>query len=261
MPIKSGTLEHLQFANQEILSAICQSMIGSDGYDSSKVYVLYGCVNTGSGSNYIISSGALFFNGEVYLTDGGTFTISGANVAEASISTTYFSAGNADPVSFNDGINRNVHEIRKATFAPGLSGSGMGDYVDFIFLSIVQSSQVLKKGNTTSFTPTLDYEPATKAYVDASALLKIKAHGTAIVGDIAAYSAHGTMITVPIGSTLANTNYKVQGTIVSLSTHGYDDATVVFAIKNKTTTSFDIYFQETAAITQNVNFDWILFQA
>jgi len=131
MPIKSGTVEHLQAAYQEALTALARTNILS--YDASKIYVLYGCVNSGSGSNFVISAGAVFFNGEIYLVPAATFTTSGGNVAIGTITTTYFTATNADPVEFTDAILRSVHEIRQIVISSGTSGSGTANYSDFVF--------------------------------------------------------------------------------------------------------------------------------
>jgi hypothetical protein len=124
MPIKSGTIDHLQSAYQEAIASTVKSIIFGSLYDAAKGYILHGCVNTGTGSNYIISAGAIFYNGEVFQVPAATFTISGSNIAVGSIQTTYFSATNADPVTFTDAVNRNVHQIRQIVFAAGLSGSG-----------------------------------------------------------------------------------------------------------------------------------------
>ena len=129
MPIKSGTIDHLQNAYIEAMSSIVTStIVPAYQYSTNVGYKLWGCENTGSGSNYIIGQGAVFFNGEVFQVPAATFTISGTNVAVGSIQTTYFSATNADPVTFTDSVNRNVHQIRQIVFAPGLSGSGAFDY-------------------------------------------------------------------------------------------------------------------------------------
>jgi len=134
MPIKSGTLEHLQFAYQEAFSSIAKSIIYGTLYDAAVGYILHGCINSGTGSNYIISPGAIFFNGEIYQVPAATFTISGSNVAVGTITTTQFSAGNADPVNFTDGNAYYVHDIRQIVFDAGLSGSG-----DVNFVSCVDS--------------------------------------------------------------------------------------------------------------------------
>jgi hypothetical protein len=128
MPVKSGTLVHLQLAYQEALNALAQSQIGSN-YDSSKVYILYGCVNSGSGSTFTISAGAVFYNGEVYLVDAVSFTASGTAVG--TIGTTHFGT-NADPVTFTDSSTASVHQIRKMVIADATSGSGVADYVNWI---------------------------------------------------------------------------------------------------------------------------------
>jgi len=129
IPIKTGTVEHFQEAYQEALTALARMNILN--YDASKIYVLYGCVNSGSGANFVISAGAVFFNGEVYLVPAATFTTSGGNVAIGTVTTTYFTATNADPVEFTDAILRSVHEIRQIVISSGTSGAT--NYADFVF--------------------------------------------------------------------------------------------------------------------------------
>ena len=126
MPVKSGTLNHIQLAYQEALTALANSVIGRlpDVYN---FYVLYGCVNSGSGLNYNISAGAIYYNGEVFLVDATTFTASSGQVAVGTILTTQYST-NADPVTFTDGTLRSVHDIRKIVFASAVSGSGVSDF-------------------------------------------------------------------------------------------------------------------------------------
>jgi hypothetical protein len=130
---KAGTFQFLQLAYQEILSEIIIDRIGSS-YNSSNVYILNGCVNSGSGSNYIISAGSIFYNGEVYLVPSSTFTISGSNVAIGVLTTTQYLI-NADPTDFSDGIQRNVHNIRSIVFQSGASGSGVANFSSLITLT------------------------------------------------------------------------------------------------------------------------------
>jgi len=134
MPIKSGSLLHLQSAYQEAISSAVQSIVFGSLYDSAVAYILHGCINSGSGTSYVISSGAVFFNGEVYQVDATSFTASGSNVPVGTITTTFFYSTNADPVSFTDGIARRVHQIRKVVFAAGLSGSGDFNFLDAVDL-------------------------------------------------------------------------------------------------------------------------------
>jgi hypothetical protein len=137
MPIKSGVLSHLQSAYQEVIDAIVKGNIGG-GYDTAKYYVLYGCVNSTTAPIYTVSAGAIFFNGEIYLVDAFTFTATGSNVAVGTITTSFFSGTNADPITFTDSIARNVLQIRKIVFTDAASASGD---VDFSSLTPTEAGQ------------------------------------------------------------------------------------------------------------------------
>lgn len=134
MRFKSGTLVHLQAAYAEALNSITQERIGG-GYDPTKAYLMYGCVNSGTGVFYNISAGAIFYNGEVYQVPATSFTIGGSNVAVGVLTTTYFTDPTADAVTFTDGTPRNVHEILTINFGAGLSGSGVSDYTNLVYMS------------------------------------------------------------------------------------------------------------------------------
>lgn len=131
MPIKSGTLEHIQAAYQEALTAVAR--LGLTSYDgSSTVYILWGCDNTGSGSTYTISEGAVYYNGEIYLVPAASFTASGSNVAVGNVVTSYYTGTQADPVTFTDSTARYVHEIRRMVITAGASGSGVADFTNWV---------------------------------------------------------------------------------------------------------------------------------
>ena len=133
MPMKSGALKHVQLAYREVIDYLTRGVVGT--YDTTKGYVLYGCLNSGSGSSYNISAGAIFFNGEIYLVDATTFTTSGGNVPVCTITTTYYTGTDADAVVFTDSVSRNVHEIKKIVIASGASGSGTVNYGNLIFFN------------------------------------------------------------------------------------------------------------------------------
>jgi hypothetical protein len=128
MPIKSGTLDHLQSAYKEALDFVTRNLIGN--YDANKVYIISGCVLYLDGAVTKVTEGAMFYGGEIYLVDNSSIGIAPFNYPICNISTTFFSGTNADPVNFTDGIDRNVHEIKKITLANGTSGSGLIDFVD-----------------------------------------------------------------------------------------------------------------------------------
>lgn len=129
MPIKSGTLDHVQAAYAEAIAEAVKSVVGNS-YSNSVMYILNGLVNSSSHPTYNLSAGSVFFNGEVYLVDAVNFTVTGSNIAVCSIVTTQFIGTNADGVQFTDGVTRNVHDIRKVAISAALGGSGISNYVD-----------------------------------------------------------------------------------------------------------------------------------
>lgn len=134
LPVKSGTLQHLQLAYQEALTALANSIIGRSA-DFANAYVLYGLVNSGTSGAMVVSAGAIYYNGEVFLVDAFSLTVT--DTAVANVVTTFFGT-NADPVTFTDGISRNVHQIRKIVFTDDATGSGLFDFADML-----QTPQVL----------------------------------------------------------------------------------------------------------------------
>lgn len=120
-PIKSGTLDFLQFAYQEGFDAVIKNIIGST-YSTTTMYALFGCVVTGmhgTGTTGVtsITSGAVFYNGEFFLVDAQSFNW-GAGFGtgfDTSIVVTQYTT-NADTVTYNDASTHNVHNIRKIKF-------------------------------------------------------------------------------------------------------------------------------------------------
>ena len=111
-PVKSGTLDFLQTASSEMLNALARTIIERD-YSTSIPYALYGCNNTGSGSSYVIQEGAILWGGVLYLVPAVSFTLTGGNSVYVIGSTSYVTSSVADPVTFTDGIARNVHADTK----------------------------------------------------------------------------------------------------------------------------------------------------
>jgi len=136
-PLKAGSVQHLQLAYQEALNALALNLIGPT-YQTNVVYVLFGCVNSGSGSTFNMSAGAVFYNGEIFLVDATTFTLTGSNVPLSNIVTSYFVDASADPTIFSDASSHNVHQIRKVVISQGVSGSStLGDFSTFLQTQLV----------------------------------------------------------------------------------------------------------------------------
>jgi hypothetical protein len=120
MPFKSGTLEHLQAAHQETTQLTLAAMQGA------VPLIGFGSILTGAnvgftGSNWVMTAGVIYINGEIFLTDAASGILTGTNVIIGTITTTYVTAANYDPSLFSDGTSNNVHEVRKVIWSSGPS--------------------------------------------------------------------------------------------------------------------------------------------
>lgn len=127
MPLKSGSLDHIQNAYTEVIAETVKGLVGAS-YSPGTMYILSGLVNSGVFPNFNISAGSVFYNDEVYLVDAANFNVSGSQVPVGKIVVTQFTGQNADSVLFNDGTPRNVHDIRKVQLVADLAGSGQSNY-------------------------------------------------------------------------------------------------------------------------------------
>lgn len=265
MPIKSGTLNHLQYAYQEAISAAVQGLIGQ-GYSTSIPYILNGCINTGSGSNYVISAGAVFFNGEVYLTPAASFTASGSNVPVGVLTTDFYNSpgDNADSVEFTDGSAYSVHQIRTVVFQAGLSGSGLFNYSALVAIN-TNIPQVVITG-TGLATVSGSYPNINIGVASPNKILRTSSFsigdpgtsGTVISGGLA---SEYTVSFTDVGTT----SYTITGVLVSNSsgTSGQiSDAAnnLVVVAGSKTSASFQIVVKkkDSSAGTANLSLEFVI---
>lgn len=212
-PLKEGTLDFLQLAYQEGITAIVNNLIGGIS-DSTRGYILWGCQNTGSGLNYIISAGGVYYNGEVLLVDTTTFTASSGNVAIATIGISQYTT-NADPVTFTDGVSRNVHNIRKIIFSDGASGSGLFD-----FGSLIQSSIGLKNDQqaTLPATYTVTFEQNRSVFFTAATVSTAITFDftNAVPGNVVRMKwTYGSGVSLSVTTPTGSTIIKDSGTLAS----------------------------------------------
>jgi hypothetical protein len=80
--------------------------------------------------------------------------------------------------------------------------------------------------------------------------------GTYTVGDAVGTDSVRTVSFADIGTS----NYIVTGSFVSNSVNYDFDNDVFPTIKNKTSTSFQLLLREVAGVTQNLDFDYIIFK-
>lgn len=130
MPFKSGSLEHLQSAYQEPLIDIVQTFEARNDTEGFPNYttpvIMYGCRWTGTG----VTEGVVAYGTELYRAPAVNITLGFGQVVIGTITTTYFTATNADPVTFSDSTVNNVHEIRQIVWSADTSGFGDFDLND-----------------------------------------------------------------------------------------------------------------------------------
>ena len=116
-----ATIDHF---NEMVIDGFANLIKGLIAGSVSPI-AIHGCVNVGAGSNYDISAGAIFHNGEVFEINAFVGAAGGGQVPVLSLVTTY-RAG--DPVKYSDGSTQNTHEIRKYQWSFGAPGSGLADF-------------------------------------------------------------------------------------------------------------------------------------
>lgn len=202
-PIKSGTLEFLQDAYKELFDVALKAIQGGTITDSVP-RVLYGVNNTGAGSNYVISAGAILYNGEVYLVPATSFTA--ATGAVFVINTAYVTAANADPVTMTDGNTYSVHRVKTIHVVDGNSSTS-GYIANFSDLVAFSFDWVTK---------TMDASDTSQSAIFTTGVYRIKRQGNTLFLSFTAtfsgsYSSTINAITIkiPYGYTAAFTQIHV----------------------------------------------------
>lgn len=186
LSVKTGVLNHLQNAYTEIEVKLAQALVGED-YSTSTPYALWGCVNTGSGLNYVISAGAILYNGVIYMMPAATFTASVGQVGVVTLTTSFVTGTDSDPVKHSDGNSYNILEDKKMVVTANTTGAGTFDYSTIKFTNI-----------TTSITQNAFYSTVAQPQYRRDLNGRIYTEGTIQAG---ASSAEGdTLFTYPSGA-------------------------------------------------------------
>lgn len=197
--------------------------------------ILSGCVVAGSNAG----NGIVSINGEVLPFVGGAITDK-----VVIIQTT-------QPISYEDGVARPSQITRYATF--GDDGGAGSNWSDFKRSTVGLLEEI----------DTLNDAVATLgAEIDALEASSVKkiASGSEALGDADPNHSDvgvGGTHTVSLGVTAPNTNYMVSFDVTSLSASAQDDLYHMVTVRNKTNTTFDVYFRETHAAVQNIVFNWV----
>lgn len=131
-PFLGGSLAFLQSGNKELIRGICRSMMGEANYalSSTKVIILSGC-NFNAGLTTIFE-GLMFYGDEAFYFPGASGLGTYVNIPVIKTDITNVSP---DPITFSDGSTGNVHEQRRLKVVDDVSGSGICDLKDAIYLS------------------------------------------------------------------------------------------------------------------------------
>lgn len=254
---KTGTLEFLQLMHREGFSAIIEALIGPT-YDPTFVYVLSGLINTGSYPAYSITAGVVYYGGEFYLVDAASYTATGSDVAVFSIVQTQYTT-NADPVTLSDSTVHNLHNIRKIQTTAGADGSGIANLSQAQYLSFLIPAQVnltvpVLTPYTDNILQIIGSYPNLGLYVPDPAPNSVLITGSVAVGNI---SGSGSAdFTVTFGSPVSTAAYTVVGCFISNGTPA-NDATLLWVVRNPTTTGFVLTVREDSAVNQNVVFKFV----
>lgn len=266
LPLKSGSLAHIQNAYKEAIAEAVKGYVGS-GYNNGTVYILQGLVNSGSGSNFNISAGSVFYNGEVYLVDAANFTTSGSQVAVCKVITTYFTGTNADGVQFTDGNVRNIHEIRKVQIVADLAGSGIANYanaqrinVNIPPVNITQGPGITVAGAFPNFTISSSIENpvllATSIFIgDLNSTTDLDPFTTLLSGGSSGLCGYRYIFPVAIG----HGNYMPIGILQHdfITTQADMNANYMLSIQFGQRSGTDIYFWLQTTATSNVQNAWV----
>ena len=122
-PVKAETLNFMQTAASARTNSILSSIYGVPVPSTATLYVLSGCIAITTGSTVNVTNGIVWYNGEVFEVPSATFSLpTNPNIIIFVLQTDY-DTNNADPLTFSDQIQRNVHQIRTLNVTTGTSAT------------------------------------------------------------------------------------------------------------------------------------------
>lgn len=114
---------HLQSSYSELIDSIVKRLVD---YNSGDVFILYGAEVAENSGEYTMTSGAAYYNGEVYLIDAITTPIVPGEDSLVWRKVTSYHPG--DPVKYSNGASYNTRQINKIALEIGALGSGLENY-------------------------------------------------------------------------------------------------------------------------------------
>ncbi|WP_417289601.1 hypothetical protein [Corallibacter sp.] len=216
--------------------------------EQEAAYSIFNCLGEIAGDKAIIKGcevqGAITTDGFVYI-DGEVFEFRGGQT-QANVRILEENVDRA----FQNGDVKTVYKIRYVTFASGAGSIPWSQFrrpLSLMLLTDMMNSVVGDLGQAITKLETIEEG----AQVNEQAFLM---KGSYVIGDINDTDNIKT-VTFP---TVGTSNYLVVGSIVSQGANWNDDNDVLWTIKNKTSSSFQLLLHETAAIYQNIRFQYAL---
>jgi hypothetical protein len=129
-PLLNNSLEWIQGTVRSMIGNLSRTIVGKDNFDNNKFVVLYGMELTGT----VIAAGAVYnpANNEIFIVQS-VDTAGYSNIPV--LRTDFRNDGSLDPITFSDNTTGNVHNIRLYQIVDAVSGSGVVDYADLVFLN------------------------------------------------------------------------------------------------------------------------------
>ncbi len=129
-PLLNNSLEWIQGTLRSMIGNLSRTIVGKDNFDTNQFVVLYGMELTGT----VIAAGAVYnpANNEVFIVQ----SVDTAGYSDIPVLKTDFrNDGSLDPITFSDGTTGSVHNIRLYKIEDDVTGSGVVDYADLVFLN------------------------------------------------------------------------------------------------------------------------------
>lgn len=146
-PFLGASLAFLQNAEKEMMVGICRAIIGETLYNLTSTRGVCLCGGQFNNTLDLIAAGFIFFNGELYFFSGQAGMNAYSNVPVFIASNSFTSP---DPITYSDGSTGSVHQQRRLTVADQVSGTGLFDLSNLLYVPAHNGTAVATTNTTTS---------------------------------------------------------------------------------------------------------------
>lgn len=155
------TFEHVNNGHKDSYIAFVKANIPS-AWHTGKLVVLYGCVATGTNpSARTLTSGAVYYNGEIYQVDSASFTTTGSQIGIWTLVDVDSGSTESTIKTSTSSFLSHVLVNSKFMFAAGESGSGTFDESSSNVVRISSKVNTLVAGTDTTYSGTAAFATIT----------------------------------------------------------------------------------------------------